>query len=115
MAALEVLCHGILARHPIPACRVLGHSDVAPDRKLDPGELFDWRRLAKDGIGLWSDDVTGGIVGFDAAMRRFGYKDASPAAIGAFQRHFRPSAVTGIADGETAGRLADLVDRAGLA
>jgi N-acetylmuramoyl-L-alanine amidase len=115
MTALLDLCRGILARHPIPPHRVLGHSDVAPDRKLDPGELFDWRRLANDGIGLWSDVATGGTVGFAEAMRRFGYEDASPEAIRAFQRHFRPAGITGIADGETAARLADLVRQAGLA
>ncbi|MGB1547820.1 MAG: N-acetylmuramoyl-L-alanine amidase, partial [Alphaproteobacteria bacterium] len=53
MAALEALLQEILARHPIPAERVLGHSDVAPGRKTDPGELFDWARLARAGIGCW--------------------------------------------------------------
>jgi N-acetylmuramoyl-L-alanine amidase len=115
MTALIALCHGILARHTIPSHRVLGHSDVAPDRKLDPGELFDWRRLASDGIGLWSDEVAGDTTDFAEAMRHFGYLDASPEAIRAFQRHFRPARVTGIADRETAARLADLVRQAGLA
>ena len=55
MTALIALSQGILSRHPIPPHRILAHSDVAPDRKLDPGELFDWRRLAMAGIGLWSD------------------------------------------------------------
>src|SRR4029077_12116286 len=53
MVALETLCHGLLLRHPIPRDRVVGHSDVAPLRKQDPGELFDWPRLAEAGIGLW--------------------------------------------------------------
>ena len=52
-AACIDLCRAILERWPIPARRVLGHSDVAPDRKQDPGELFDWPRLAAAGIGLW--------------------------------------------------------------
>jgi N-acetylmuramoyl-L-alanine amidase len=115
MAALAALCHGILSRHAIPSHRVLGHSDVAPDRKLDPGELFDWQRLAADGIGLWSDAVARDTADFAEAMRRFGYADASPEAIRAFQRHFRPAGITGLADGETAARLADLVRQAGLA
>ncbi len=115
MAALIALSHGILSRHAIPAHRVLGHSDVAPDRKLDPGELFDWKRLAREGIGLWSDSGAGGITDFAEAMRRFGYADASAEAIQAFQRHFRPANITGIADGETEARLADLVRQAGLA
>src|SRR3546814_9814920 len=51
MAALIELARGILARHPIPARNVVGHSDVAPARKCDPGELFDWQRLAAAGIG----------------------------------------------------------------
>ena len=55
MAALEALAHGILARHPIPPRHVLGHSDIAPSRKQDPGELFDWPRLARAGIGFWPD------------------------------------------------------------
>jgi N-acetylmuramoyl-L-alanine amidase len=53
IAALIDLAGGILARHPIPPSRVLGHSDVAPARKQDPGELFPWRHLAEFGIGLW--------------------------------------------------------------
>ena len=118
MAALERLCHDILTRHPIPMHRILGHSDVAPGRKLDPGELFDWRRLAGAGIGLWPDApaeplATAGDAG--ALMRRFGYQDASPAGVAAFQRHFRPGSVTGIADPETVARLADLIRLAGLA
>jgi len=116
MAALERLCHGIVKRHPIPAHRVLGHSDVAPGRKIDPGELFDWRRLAQAGIGLWSDAAAGALpVDAQSLMRRFGYRDASPDAIAAFQRHFRPSAVSGLVDAETLARLIDLLEQAGLA
>jgi N-acetylmuramoyl-L-alanine amidase len=115
MAALQTLCLDILTRRQIPPHRVLGHSDVAPGRKSDPGELFDWRRLAIAGIGLWSDAATGNTDGFRENMLRFGYADASPDAVRAFQLHFRPSAVTGIVDGETAARLTDLVHRAGLA
>lgn len=53
MQALAELAQEILARHPIPPHRVLGHSDVAPGRKQDPGELFDWEWLAGQGIGMW--------------------------------------------------------------
>ena len=53
MQAVEALCLDILGRHPIPPDRVLAHSDIAPGRKRDPGEKFDWERLARAGIGLW--------------------------------------------------------------
>jgi len=53
MQAVEALCLDILTRHPIPPQRVLAHSDVSPGRKRDPGEKFDWARLARAGIGLW--------------------------------------------------------------
>ena len=53
MQAVEALCLDILGRHAIPPDRVLAHSDVAPGRKRDPGEKFDWQRLARAGIGLW--------------------------------------------------------------
>ena len=55
VAALEVLCRDVLSRYQIPPRHVLGHSDVAPARKDDPGELFPWRRLARAGIGLWPE------------------------------------------------------------
>jgi N-acetylmuramoyl-L-alanine amidase len=121
MAALEHLCRDILTRFPIRSHLVLGHADVAPGRKMDPGELFDWQRLAAAGIGLWPEadwrtDGTPAETGdFAADMRRYGYKDGSADAVAAFQRHFRPTAVTGIADAETRGRLANLIIQAGLA
>ncbi len=117
MRALAVLARGILSRHEIPPHRILGHSDVAPDRKLDPGELFDWQRLAADGIGLWPTDIRPERIDdakFAARMRRFGYADASESAVAAFQRHFHPAGVTGIADDETRVRLIALLRSAGL-
>lgn len=119
MASLIALCRGILARHPIPRRRVLGHSDVAPLRKEDPGELFDWARLAAAGIGLWP--ATAEPREPDEALARrqlagfgYGYLEQDFAAVlRAFQRHFRPTAVTGELDAETAGRLAALSDAAG--
>src|SRR5690606_6329731 len=53
IAALTTLCRGIQPRHTIPPERVLGHSDVAPSRKRDPGEKFPWRTLAESGVGIW--------------------------------------------------------------
>jgi len=115
MTALEHLAQGILTRFPVPSHLVLGHSDVAPDRKLDPGELFDWSRLAAAGIGLWPDDRAFESGDFAADMRRYGYENDSAESVAAFQRHFRPAAVTGIADAETRGRLRNLIIQAGLA
>src|SRR5579885_1109065 len=55
MRVVEELCRDLVARHAIPATRIVGHSDIAPERKADPGELFDWPRLARAGIGLWPE------------------------------------------------------------
>ena len=118
MAALEALCREVLARHPIPPHRVVAHSDVAPVRKRDPGELFDWRRLAAAGIGLWPEEIESAAPGkaeLDRLLRRFGYADSSIDSIMAFQRHFHPTCLTGIADRQTRARLAALVKQAGLA
>ena len=117
VAALITLCHGILLRHPIPSARVLGHSDVAPARKEDPGELFPWERLAKAGIGLWPEAIASDMendLGPDARAR-YGYDPQAPRdkAITAFQRHFRPGGLTGVWDGECAGLLASLLQKAG--
>jgi N-acetylmuramoyl-L-alanine amidase len=122
MAALIELAQGILARHPIPAARVLGHSDVAPARKQDPGVLFDWPRLAKAGIGLWPDPTPprdAPIAEVQALLARYGYDvprtraldESTAAVVTAFQRHFRPARVDGVPDAETIGRLAALVER----
>lgn len=118
MAALERLSNELFLRHPMKSQFVLGHSDVATGRKVDPGELFDWRRLAAAGIGLWPDVAKQPIPpagDFDEDMRKFGYADASVEAIGAFQRHFHPTNLTGVADDETRARLRALVIQAGLA
>jgi len=122
--AVRRLCHAILLRHPIPPDRVLGHSDVAPDRKQDPGELFPWDALARDGIGLWPQDVADPGTGDPAleggrlaevrhALKRIGYRigeegdmdDELAIVLRAFQRHWRPEAVTGLADRGTRARL----------
>jgi N-acetylmuramoyl-L-alanine amidase len=114
IAALITLCHGILLRHPIPSALVLGHSDVAPARKDDPGELFPWARLAKAGIGLWPD-AAAGDPGADA-LTRYGYDPKAPQdkVITAFQRHFRPAKLDGQWDSECAGLLAGLLAKPGV-
>ena len=101
-------------RHPIPSWRVLGHSDVAPARKEDPGELFPWPQLAKAGVGLWPQGIASDL---DAdALTRFGYDPDAPQdkVITAFQRHFRPKKLDGLWDSECAGLLASLLSTAGV-
>jgi N-acetylmuramoyl-L-alanine amidase len=107
MAALMALLPEIVARHRIAPVNVVGHSDIAPMRKLDPGELFEWQRLADRGLALPRPRLSLVDPGWDeaavgTALARFGYAiDDLPATLRAFQRRFRPEAVTGIADAET--------------
>jgi N-acetylmuramoyl-L-alanine amidase len=131
MACLKTLAADIVARHEISPARVLGHSDVAPERKQDPGELFDWAGLAAAGIGVWPvpppsaeppPDLAPGIQGgavldlqlaFDAIGYRIegtgAYDQATEAVVAAFQRHFRPARVDGLADAETQALLWQLL------
>ncbi len=113
MQSLIALCHDILARHDIAARNIVAHSDIAPVRKEDPGELFDWAFLAQRGIGVWPEgkiQMTG-EERFDAqdVMRHlasYGYDVSEPAkSITAFQRHFRPKLLSGIWDQECAAIL----------
>ncbi|MDB5700738.1 MAG: N-acetylmuramoyl-L-alanine amidase [Sphingomonadales bacterium] len=104
--ALIPLVAGIVERHGITRGNIVGHSDIAPTRKQDPGELFPWNRLARLRLALprptrnlmdphWSD------AGFLLALQRFGYEIADPlAATVAFQRRFRPELLDGTIDGE---------------
>ncbi|HUT50350.1 MAG TPA: N-acetylmuramoyl-L-alanine amidase [Alphaproteobacteria bacterium] len=102
MAALIPLAQDIIARHAIPAARVLGHSDVAPDRRQDPGELFDWARLAEAGIGLWpTATAERSTADARSMLARIGYDVTVGGVIAAFQRHFRPAKVDGVVDAET--------------
>ena len=110
MAAVCDLCLGILRRHPIPCRNVVGHSDVAPDRKTDPGELFDWQGLAANGVGLWPADTDAAVPDHQEAVRAalaaIGYPPGElPVLLRAFQRHWRPEDVNGIADPGTRHRL----------
>ncbi len=140
MAAVERLAREILDRQAIPPERVLGHSDVAPARKCDPGELFDWARLGRAGVGLWppdfdtaegpadararrfDPDATDPLIGeVQGGLARFGYEiqvtgrldEPARRVVAAFQRHFRPSRVDGLIDSETARRLEALLAIAG--
>ena len=117
MASVEALCAELISRHSIPAHRVVGHSDIAPNRKADPGELFDWPRLARAGIGIWppanasepareTDRAQSladlAAIGYCAAKQSLG------SAVMAFQRRFRPSRCDGRLDPETAARLSEV-------
>ncbi len=110
MQAVAELCRGILARHPIAARDVLAHSDIAPDRKEDPGELFDWRGLAAQGIGLWPREERQPVDprSVRGTLAAIGYRTDLdlPTLLRAFQRHWRQEAVTGEADAQTRARLA---------
>ncbi|HEY0445541.1 MAG TPA: N-acetylmuramoyl-L-alanine amidase [Allosphingosinicella sp.] len=115
MAALIPLVSDIVKRHDIPRANVVGHSDIAPDRKQDPGELFDWGRLAKLNLALarptrnlmdphWTDG------GFLLALERFGYDVSNKdAAVMAFQRRFRPELLDAEIDGECRAILLSLL------
>ncbi len=123
MSALIALCRDIVSRHSIAPSRVLGHSDIAPARKTDPGELFDWRQLARAGLGTWPEPgpppATIDEAGRREALRRLGAigydidgltapegADAEGAAIAAFQRRYRPRLIDGAIDGETLALIA---------
>jgi N-acetylmuramoyl-L-alanine amidase len=122
IAAVIALCRGIMLRRNVPSHRVLGHSDVAPARKKDPGEKFPWHSLANSGVGHWvqpapvtrgdllqlgaiSDDV----MNMQTAFAKYGYgipvtgkyDGATMEVVTAFQRHFRPAKVDGVCDRST--------------
>jgi N-acetylmuramoyl-L-alanine amidase len=127
--ALIELLTDIRSRWTVEDARIVGHSDVAPARKEDPGELFPWKRLAAAGHGLWvePDPAPGlplaegeegaGVFALQAGFTRLGY-DCAPSGkfdaetatvVRAFQRHWRPGKVDGVADGETRARLIALL------
>jgi N-acetylmuramoyl-L-alanine amidase len=128
--AVIALCRSLVSRFAIPAARVLGHSDIAPNRKQDPGELFPWARLAEEGLGIWTrpapivagpvlqlGDRSAGVRELRAEFSRFGYRAGHSdefdgeleAIVTAFQRHFRPARVDGVADPSTVTTLQRLL------
>jgi len=129
--AVIALSRAIIDRHDIAPSGVIGHSDLAPERKLDPGERFPWRVLAKAGVGVWPQAVNGdrtvrhgpgrgsgdALTKLQGRLRAIGYAEPGQgdytartrAVVAAFQRRFRPSAVDGLIDGETA-RLIEAVE-----
>lgn len=114
MVALETLLADLMRRWQIPAERVIGHSDMAPARKADPGPRFDWRRLALGGLSVWPATTTGPDPepgAFRAAARAFGYPDvAEDLLLAAFRARFRPGA-SGPADATDLAMAADLALR----
>jgi N-acetylmuramoyl-L-alanine amidase len=123
MAAVERLSGALISCFPIPPHRIVGHSDIAPDRKSDPGELFDWSRLARAGVGIWPEPAADlargrgygvGVVeraGALADLAAIGYcvtAGAESISVAAFQRRFRPERWDGRLDAETAWRLAEV-------
>ncbi|MCJ2072247.1 N-acetylmuramoyl-L-alanine amidase [Methylobacterium sp. J-030] len=128
--AMIALARDILGRWPIPPERVLAHSDIAPDRKEDPGEIFPWERLAAAGIGhhvpparlrdgrfFAQGDAGQPVEALQAMFALYGYDlpvtgtfDArTQAVVTAFQRHFRQARVDGVADASTITTLRDLI------
>jgi N-acetylmuramoyl-L-alanine amidase len=122
IAAVIALCRGIMLRRKVPSHRVLAHSDVAPARKKDPGEKFPWHSLANSGVGHWVQPapivrgetlklgtISDEVAGMQAAFARYGYgvptsgkyDGATMEVVAAFQRHFRPARVDGVADHST--------------
>ncbi|WP_076865601.1 N-acetylmuramoyl-L-alanine amidase [Bradyrhizobium mercantei] len=131
IAAVIALCRGIMLRRNVASHRVLGHSDVAPGRKKDPGEKFPWHSLANSGVGHWVQPapivrgdalqlgaISDSVSNMQAAFRRYGYniptngKFDGPTmeVVTAFQRHFRPERVDGIADRSTMATLHALLE-----
>jgi N-acetylmuramoyl-L-alanine amidase len=122
IAAVTALCRGIMLRHDLQPHRVLGHSDVSPSRKKDPGEKFPWHSLANSGVGHWvmpapivrGETMKLGTAGDDVlalqhALARYGYgietdgqyNAPTMEVVTAFQRHFRPERVDGLVDHST--------------
>lgn len=129
--AVITLCSDLCRRHAIPPHRVLAHSDVAPGRKVDPGEKFPWRTLAEKGVGHFVEPVLPGegpylaegarggeVEALQALLARYGYGIApsgvfdrrTAIVVEAFQRHFRPARVDGIADLSTRETLKRLLE-----
>ncbi|HPD91209.1 MAG: N-acetylmuramoyl-L-alanine amidase [Rhodobacter sp.] len=91
MARLETLLPGILSRWSIPARGVIAHSDMAPQRKSDPGPRFDWRRLARQGLAIWPETAGDADAPLAASLDRIGYPPApADLRLRAFRLRFRP-------------------------
>jgi N-acetylmuramoyl-L-alanine amidase len=126
IAAVIALTGDIMQRHALRPEDVIGHADVAPGRKQDPGELFPWQRLGEAGIGLWPNgSKNAGDIGLWDGLSAIGYavpngdgadilapETAAHDVIHAFQQRFRPHKLDGVADAETRGLIAAVADLA---
>ncbi len=111
MDALILLLHGITQRWSIKPERIIGHSDMAPGRKIDPGVRFDWRRLWCDGLGVWPIESGASDVSFAEMAARFGYRCNDPdLLLSVFRMRFRPWA-TGPLDATDIALITDLATR----
>ena len=119
--AVIALVGDILARHQLKPIQVVAHSDIAPERKQDPGEKFPWKRLANSGVAVWPEHVATpqaelSVVTVQTQLASIGYAvtqtgvmdNQTKAALLAFQRRFRPSLIDGAADDETRALVAAL-------
>jgi N-acetylmuramoyl-L-alanine amidase len=135
IAAVTALCRGIQTRYTIPPARVLGHSDVAPSRKQDPGEKFPWRTLWDSGVGHWANpapisdagavlalgDRGDAVAAAQDLLSKYGYgvtvtgtyDSTTHDAVKAFQRHFRPERIDGMVDESTRATLQELLTQRG--
>ncbi|MBG0810482.1 N-acetylmuramoyl-L-alanine amidase [Methylosinus sp. H3A] len=132
--AVAALCRDICGRQGIASRRVLGHSDIAIGRKIDPGEFFPWKALAEQGVGHYvaPAPIVGGaaleagasgeqVTELQRALADYGYRidvsgaydAASEGVVAAFQRHFRPTLVDGRADSSTIATLRALTEGIG--
>lgn len=122
--ALVLLCQDIIKRYAIKPWNIVGHSDVAPERKYDPGLQFPWKKLAEKGVGLWPETISTVLTKevskeeFLKKLAIYGYaipKNISvqdwetKKVVAAFQAHFRPNKVDGIIDAETSEILNQLL------
>lgn len=134
MNSLVNLCQEILKRNPIHPLNVVAHSDIAPDRKKDPGELFDWSRLARKGIGIWPNSIkkspwhrplklndhNSEVKLWQSKLAELGYGLVQDGIYGentelvvmAFQRHYRQARIDGVLDHGTSNILDHLIEYA---
>ncbi len=132
LSTITMMMKDIIQRYGIEPQNVVGHSDIAPQRKVDPGPLFPWAELAKQGIGAWPDDETVtfylagraasepvDIANFQTLLAKYGYQTPTTGildpetqkVVSAFQMHFRPNDIKGIPDAQSEAILMALIDK----